>query len=380
MPQAEPSRNPAEQSPALRPLGATGSAAATRARDAAESGGFSAATFGSAYFLLGVLVFLFLIFCFLRPDTFPTAFNLQTMGTSKSIVALLALAVMVPIAANEFDLSVGYAVGLFHILTMGFQVFMGVPWFVAVLMVVALGALLGLINGVLVAVAKISSFIATLGTGTVIYGLSQAYTGGLQILSPTPLPRAFLGLTSVIFGVPWPVIFVLVLSALMWIAAEFLPVGRYLYVTGFNRRAAELTGIPTQRYVIGSFVVSGMLSAFAGVLLASQLRIGQGGVGPEFLLPAFAAALLGATAVRPGRVNVWGTITAVAVLAVGVSGLQQLGAVFYVDPLFSGSTLILSVGLAGWVGRRTASRASAAGALLNRARAPADHARSTAPS
>ena len=73
------------------------------------SGGFSAATFGSAYFLLGVLVFLFLVFCFLRPDTFPTAFNLQTMGTSKSIVALLALAVMVPIAANEFDLSVGYA-------------------------------------------------------------------------------------------------------------------------------------------------------------------------------------------------------------------------------------------------------------------------------
>ena len=123
-----------------------------------------------------------------------------------------------------------------------------------------------------------------------------------------------------------------------------------------------------------------MLTAFAGVLLASQLRIGQGGVGPEFLLPAFAAALLGATAVRPGRVNVWGTITAVAVLAVGVSGLQQLGAVFYVDPLFSGSTLILSVGLAGWVGRRTASRASAAGALLNRARAPADRARSTAPS
>jgi ribose transport system permease protein len=84
------------------------------------------------------------------------------------------------------------------------------------------------------------------------------------------------------------------------------------------------------------------------------------------MLPAFAAALLGATAVRPGRVNVWGTITAVAVLAIGVSGLQQLGAVFYVDPLFSGTTLILSVGLAGWVGRRTANRASAATALVKR--------------
>jgi ribose transport system permease protein len=345
----------------------------SRAREAATEGArFSVAKIGSAYFLLAVLVVLFLVFSILRPDTFPTQFNLQTMGTSKSIVALLALAVMVPIAANEFDLSVGYGVGLFHILTMGFMVFSGLPWFVAVVLVIGLGALLGLVNGLLVAVAKISSFIATLGTGTVIYGLSQVYSGGLQIVSPQPLPRAFLGLTSVVFGIPWPVIFVLVVSVLMWVAAEFLPVGRYLYVTGSNRRAADLTGIPTARYIIGAFVVSGILTACAGVFLASQLRIGQGGIGPEFLLPAFAAALLGATAVRPGRVNVWGTITAVAVLAVGVSGLQQLGAVFYVDPLFSGSTLILSVGLAGWVGRREASRSSAAGALVRKGRPPVE--------
>ncbi|MCB9993497.1 MAG: ABC transporter permease [Hyphomicrobiaceae bacterium] len=326
--------------------------------------GFSLAKFGSAYFLLGVLILLFLVFSWLAPHSFPTPFNMQTMGTGKSIVALLALAVMVPIAANEFDLSVGYGIGLFHILTMGLMVFSGLPWFVAVPVVLLAGALLGLVNGLLVAWAKISSFIATLGTGTVIYGLSQWYSGGLQIVSPTPLPREFLGLTSVIYGVPWPVIVVLVVAVAMWICAEYLPVGRYLYVTGANRRAAELMGIPTGRYVVGSFIVSGVLTALAGVFLASQLRIGQGGTGPEFLLPAFAAALLGATAVRPGRVNVWGTVTAVAVLAVGVSGLQQLGAVFYVDPLFSGTTLILSVGLAGWVGRRTANRTSAASKLI----------------
>jgi ribose transport system permease protein len=350
------------------PVSQSDEAKAVAAR-ANSDGGFSLTKFGSAYFLLGVLVVLFVVFSLLAPNTFPTPFNLQTMGTGKSIVALLALAVMVPIAANEFDLSVGYAVGLFHILTMGLMVNSGLPWYGAVLVVILAGALLGLVNGLLVAGARISSFIATLGTGTVIYGLSQMYTGGLQIVSPTPLPREFLGLTSVVFGVPWPVIFVLIIATLMWLAAEFLPVGRYLYVTGSNRRAAELMGIPTGRYVVGSFVVSGVLSACAGVVLASQLRIGQGGIGPEFLLPAFAAALLGATAVRPGRVNVWGTVTAVAVLAVGVAGLQQLGAVFYVDPLFSGTTLILSVGLAGWVGRRTANRTSAASALVRRAEA-----------
>jgi ribose transport system permease protein len=336
---------------------------------------FSLAKFASAYLLLAVLVILFVLFSILRPDTFPTPFNLQTIGTGKSIVALLALAVMVPIAANEFDLSVGYAVGLFHILTMGFQVYLGLPWYVAVAMVLCLGALLGLVNGLLVAVAKVSSFIATLGTGTVIYGLSQMYTGGRQIVSPHPLPRAFLGLTSVIWGVPWPVIFVLIISTLMWVAAEFLPIGRYLYVTGSNRRAAELTGIPASRYIMGAFVSSGFLSACAGVLLASQLRIGQSGTGPEFLLPAFAAALLGATAVRPGRVNVWGTITAVAALAVGISGLQQLGAQFYVDPIFSGLTLVLAVGLAGWVGRRASSRWSAASALVNKGKSNKDEGR-----
>ena len=335
--------------------------------DKARRRRMSASRIGSAYFLLGVLVVLFVLFSILRPDTFPTPFNLQTIGTGKSIVALLALAVMVPIAANEFDLSVGYAVGLFHILTIGFQVFWGLPWYVAVIMVIVLGAVLGLINGLLVAKAKISSFIATLGTGTVIYGLSQWYTGGQQVVSTKPLPAAFLGLTSTIFGIPWPVIFVAVIAVIMWVAAEFTPIGRYLYVTGSNRRAADLTGIPTGRYIIAAFVISGVLSACAGVLLASQLRIGQSGTGPEYLLPAFAAALLGATAVRPGRVNVWGTITAVAVLAVGVSGLQQLGAQFYVDPLFNGLTLILAVGLAGWVGRRAATRSSA-GELIRAAR------------
>jgi ribose transport system permease protein len=347
-----------------------GAGTTRHAATAVGEAGFSLSKFGSAYFLLGVLVLLFVVFSLLAPHTFPTSFNLQTMGTSKSIVALLALAVMVPIAANEFDLSVGYGVGIFHILTMGLMVYSGFAWYAAVGIVILTGALLGLVNGLLVASAKISSFIATLGTGTVIYGLSQMYTGGLQIVSPDPLPPAFLGLTSVIFGIPWPVIVVLAVATVLWLCAEYLPIGRYLYVTGANRRAAELMGVPTGPYVVGAFIVSGILTALAGVFLASQLRIGQGGTGPEFLLPAFAAALLGATAVRPGRVNVWGTVTAVAVLAVGVSGLQQLGAVFYVDPLFSGTTLILSVGLAGWVGRRTANRVSAASALVRKTELP----------
>ena len=127
---------------------------------------------------------------------------------------------------------------------------------------------------------------------------------------------------------------------------EYLPLGRYLYVLGASPRAAELNGISAKRYVTLGFVAAGTLAAFAGVVLQSQLQVGQSSVGQEYLLPAFTAALLGATSIRPGRVNVWGTVLAVAVLAVTVAGLNQLGAPFFVEPLFNGSMLILAVGLA----------------------------------
>ena len=97
---------------------------------------------------------------------------------------------------------------------------------------------------------------------------------------------------------------------------------------------------------------SGLLTAFAGVLLASKLQIGQASVGLEFLLPALVGAFLGSTTIRPGRVNVWGTLIGVGVLAVGIAGIQQLGGAFFVEPLFNGVTLLLAIGIAGYAGRR----------------------------
>ena len=131
---------------------------------------------------------------------------------------------------------------------------------------------------------------------------------------------------------------------MLWIVTEYLPVGRYLYAIGANPRAAALNGIPARRYVIGAFVASGFLGAVAGIVLAARLRIGQASVGLEFLLPALVGAFLGSTTIRPGRVNVWGTIIGVSILAVGISGIQQLGGDFYVEPLFNGVTLLIAIG------------------------------------
>jgi ribose transport system permease protein len=267
------------------------------------------------------------------------------------IVSFLSMAEMIVIASNNYDLSVAYNLGLSHIIVMGLLTRTDIPWYAVVVIVIAMGALIGLINGILVEYAKIDSFIATLGIGTILYGLGAWYTNGIQLVGD--LPVLFTGINdTTVFNVPLPAIFVAILVVVLWLVLEFLPIGRQIYAVGGNRKAAELTGIPARRLVIGVFVVSGAIVGCAGVVLAARLRVGQSAVGPEFLLPAFVGALLGSTTIRPGRVNPFGTIVAVLVLAIGIAGLQQLGGGFYVEPIFQGASLILSVGLAGYAARR----------------------------
>lgn len=303
----------------------------------------------STWGLLALLIALVVAFSVLKPDTFPTYFNFRSIVNNKSVQALLALAVFVPMAANHFDLSVGFLLGISQVLVIGLQGG-GLSWPAAAGLVLLLGAVVGLANGALVTLVGIDSFIATLGTGTLIYGLNEWYTGGTQVVAS--LPDSFTAISGVVAGVPLPALYVLVVGGALFLVFEYLPAGRYLYVLGASPRTAELNGISARRYVTAAFLAAGLLSAFAGIVLQSQLQVGQSSVGPEYLLPAFTAALLGATSVRPGRVNVLGTLLAVAVLAVTVAGLNQLGAPFFVEPIFDGTMLILAVGLAVVAARR----------------------------
>ncbi|WMS44625.1 ABC transporter permease [Acuticoccus sp. MNP-M23] len=301
-----------------------------------------------------LLVILIIAFSVLLPRTFPTMLNLRSILGDKAIIALLSLAAMVPMMAGRIDLTVGYGIVLWHILAIGLQTQFGFEWWQAVLIVLFLGAMLGLFNGVLVELAQIDSFIATLGTGTVIYAIALWYTGGRQIIGS--LPAAFTDLyTTQVFGLPIAAFYVLGIAVVLWVVTEYLPVGRYLYAIGANPRAAELNGIPTRRYVLGAFITSGVLTALAGAILAAKLRIGQASVGLEYLLPALVGAFLGSTTIKPGRVNVWGTVAAVAILAVGISGIQQMGGAFFVEPLFNGVTLVFAIGLAGYAQRKRGS-------------------------
>lgn len=303
------------------------------------------------YGLVILMVFLIGLFSVLLPNTFPTMLNLRSIVSDKAIIALLSLGAMIPMAAGRIDLTVGYGIVLWHVLAISLQTMVGLPWPVAVIMVLALGAFTGFLNGLLVEVAKIDSFIATLGTGTVLYALALWHTGGRQMVGL--LPDGFYALNNTfVFGLPITGYYLLAITVVMWVVLEYTPVGRYLYAIGANQRAAQLNGIPTRKYVIGAFIASGMMTALAGVLLAAKLRIGQASVGLEFLLPALVGAFLGSTTIKPGRVNVWGTVVGVTILAVGISGIQQFGGSFWVEPLFNGVTLLIAIGIAGYAQRK----------------------------
>lgn len=304
-----------------------------------------------SYGVVLLTVGLIVLFSLLLPQTFPTWTNARLILSNQAVTALLALAVMIPMVAGKIDISVGYGVVLFEILGVSLQTQNHLPWPLVIVVVVILGAALGVVNALLVELAQIDAFIATLGTGTVVYAVALWYTGGQQVTGALPL--SFFQMSSgSLLGIPLPAIYVLVLSVVMWLALDHTPLGRYLYAVGANPEAARLNGVSTRRYIVLAFVASGVITALAGVVLASKLRIGQIGVGLDFLLPALVAAFLGSTTIKPGRVNVWGTIVGIVILAVGISGLQQLGGAFWVEPMFNGVTLLVAIGLAGFAGRK----------------------------
>ncbi|WP_330329148.1 ABC transporter permease [Streptomyces sp. NBC_00536] len=297
---------------------------------------------------------LFLVFSVVLPDTFPTRDNVSSILSNQAVPALLALGATIPIATGKFDLSIGYGLGLAHVLVMHLIVEEGTPWPLAALAVVLGGALVGAVNGAVVEFARIDSFIATLGTGSIMYALTGWLTDGSRIVpGPEGLPAAFTSLYDARFlGLPVPAFYVLATVVVLWVVLERLPFGRYLYVVGSNPRAADIIGIPTHRYSVYAFAGSGLVVGIAGVLLAAQQQIGNPSVGLDYLLPAFVGALLGSTTIKPGRANALGTLVAVSVLAIGLAGIGQLGAQFWATPLFNGGTLLLAVGLAGYAARR----------------------------
>lgn len=314
----------------------------------------------SVYGMVILVVALFILFAVLLPATFPTLLNFKLLTSSKAVSLILALGVTVPMVTGKIDLSIGYAAGLWQIMALSWQM-AGLDYRLTILLCLLGGAVIGLLNALLVELAQVDAFIATLATGQVIYAITVWFTGGKQVTDAAGARAvAFDEISTWSLGpVPGPFVIALVLAVILWIVLQYFPIGRYLYAVGANPRAAELTGIPRRRCVVGAMTTSGVFAAIAGILLASrQAGVAQSNIGPEFLLPALAAAFLGSTTIKPGRINALGTILGVAITTIGISGLNQLlPGRFYLEPLFNGLTLVVAITIASLASRRRLARA-----------------------
>jgi ribose transport system permease protein len=312
------------------------------------------------YGMIAVIVVLFVIFSILKPDTFPTMLNFRILASGNATLFILALAVTLPMVVGKIDLSIGYGVGLWQVLALVLQIH-GMDYRLVFLLTVIGGGIVGALNALLIEMAQVDAFIATLATGQVIYSISYWVTGGQQVIdlknrrSPT---FNHLGTWS-LFHIPGTFLFAIILAALMFITLEYLPIGRYMYAVGANPKAAELMGIKRSRYVYGAMISSGIVVGIAGYLLcARQLGNVQSNIGPDYLLPALTAAFIGSTTIRPGRVNSIGTVVGIFIAVIGISGLLQLFPnSFFLTPLFNGLTLVIAITIASVSSRKRRNKA-----------------------
>src|SRR5215218_3397355 len=303
---------------------------------------------GAVYVWIAIIIF----FSILVPDTFPRVDTAKQILNTNAITGLAALAITIPLAARVFDLSFAFVMTLTGV-TVAELMIRGMPLVPALLLGLGVGAAIGLINALVVVVAKIDSFIGTLATGSLIQALITMVTDDTPI-SDARLAGGFsdVGQTN-ITGVTLPVLYFALVAVAIWYLLEHTATGRRLYATGFNPDASRLAGVSVDKLRFLSLVTSGGLAGASGIVLASTLGSGSPTGGTPYLLPAFAAVFLGATQLKNGRFNAGGTIIAVLLLGTGTTGLALAAAPQWAQSMFVGVVLIAALAVTG-IQRRTA--------------------------
>jgi ribose transport system permease protein len=294
----------------------------------------------------GVVVGLILMLAYFsisEPSSFLTWDNAVSILSAGAILAIVAIGLTAPLAAGDFDLSIAATASLAGMLmaVLVTESGWGVP--MGFLAVLALGIVIGVINGLAVAYVKINAFVATLAMMSVLTGVSLGVAGeryrGL-------LPE---GLTDIgqakIAGIPLVVFIAAAIALVLWQVLRTTQFGRYLYATGSNEAASAIAGVNTRRIRLAAFVISAVLASIAGALLVAR----AGSAYPEgaagLLLPAYAAAFVGASVLSDGRFHVAGTVVGVLLLQAGQTGLIQSEVPAWLTDVFNGVVLALAVGL-----------------------------------
>lgn len=290
-----------------------------------------------------VLIVICVVFSIWAPQTFPHMATVKQVLDTNAITALAALALIVPLSTRTFDLSFAYIMSLSGVTAAHLVAIDNTSIWLAALGGIAVALIIGVINGLVVVVMRIDSFIGTLATGSLVQAFISFVTNDNTINS-VKLAGPFSAMSQGTFGgVIYPVFYALALAIVLWLFMEYTATGRRLYATGFNPDAARLANIKVRKLRFCSLLTSAAISGFAGVMLSSSLSAGDPTAGTSYLLPAFATLFVGATVFKQGRFNAWGTIVAVLMLGTGTVGLGLVAAPLWAADMFTGVVLIAAL-------------------------------------
>lgn len=308
------------------------------------------ARLASTYGTLGALVIMIAVFTLLSPGVFLTRGNFIDILSDIAIGAVIACGLTIPMVTGEFDLSIGYVGSFAGVLVTGFVVQQHMSLLVGVVATIGVCAAIGITNGLIVTKVGVSSFIATLGAGTVVQGLNYGYNSGIPIT--LGVPQSFLNINlKRILGIPLPVYIAAAIVFALWLLLNHTLFGYNAQAIGQNAEAAHLAGIRVDRVRLQSLIVSSVCAGIGGILLATKLGSGQNTAADGYLLTAFAAAFLGSVALRDSEFHIVGTVIGVLTVGVAFNGLAVISAPTFWQYVVQGGLLVAAVALST-IGRR----------------------------
>jgi len=276
-------------------------------------------------------------------DTFLSSYNIGVVIRQVSFIALVALGQTLVLLTAGIDLSVGSIAGLSGILVSLFMSsdFFGMAAIIAVPLAMVCGLLMGLVNGLLIGKLRLNAFIVTLAFGEVWGGMILVITKGYPILK---LPEGFTYLGQGMIGkIPMPVIIMLIIFAFMHYVLTKTPFGRNIYATGGNLTASTLAGIKVDKEICSVYMLSGLFSSIAGILMTSRMGAGQPTIGSSWVMPSVTAAIIGGTSMAGGEGTLIGTLIGAVFMGIISNGIVLLGISSYWERVITGLVVILAI-------------------------------------
>jgi ribose transport system permease protein len=301
-------------------------------------------TITAKYALVLVWAAMALLFLTLMPTRFGSFATVSSIFGSQQVLVFLAMSAMITLAVGEFDLSIASVMGISATLipvlagSRGWNIWAAC----AVALLVCLVA--GAVNAFFVVVMDVSSFVVTLGMGTLLTGLAQVVSGSTIVSVSSPALSAFA--LHEIFGMPISFYYGIVLAAVIAYVLGWTPLGRGMLFVGASPEVARLAGIRVRRIRVGSYLTGALLAGMAGVMIVASVGGFDSSASGTYLLPALAAVFLGTAVVQPGTFNPIGTLIAIYFLTTGIFGLQLLGFSGWIQNVFYGAGLVVAVALA----------------------------------